>query len=194
SDSEREFEEGAGTEKKPFDYFHVNSVTVDDDGSLLVSARNTHAVYNLDRDSGEVLWTLGGPGSDFEMPSDAYCAWQHDAHRRKDGTITLFDNQSSPTLGESSRGLRLDLDPEAGTVEVVDEFLPPEPRISANQGNFQELDNGNVVLGWGARPSFTEYTASGDVVRDGTIGADSHYRAYLSEWEATPLTPPSAVL
>src|SRR5215208_4063254 len=29
----------------PFDYFHVNAVDVDDDGNLLISARNTWAVY-----------------------------------------------------------------------------------------------------------------------------------------------------
>lgn len=194
TESERAFDEGAGTEDEPYDYFHGNSVTVDDDGSLLVSARNTHAIYNLNRDSGDVNWTLGGPGSDFDMPDDAYFAWQHDAERSADGALTLFDNQSSPTLGESSRGLRLDVDPEAKTVEVLDEFLPPVPRIAANQGSYQELENGNVVVGWGALPSFTEYTADGEVVRDGTVGADSNYRAYLSEWTGMPMEPPAAAM
>ena len=194
TESEREFEDDAGTEDKPYDYFHGNSVTVDDDGSLLVSARNTHAIYNLERETGEVNWTLGGPGSDFDMPEDAYFAWQHDAERSADGALTLFDNQSSPTLGDSSRGLRLDVDPEEKTVEVIDEFLPPVPRIAANQGSYQELENGNVVLGWGALPSFTEYTADGEVVRDGTVGADSNYRAYLSEWTGMPTEPPAAAM
>lgn len=194
TESERAFDDGAGTEDEPYDYFHGNSVTVDDDGSLLVSARNTHAIYNLDRTAGDVNWTLGGPGSDFDMPEDAYFAWQHDAERSADGALTLFDNQSSPTLGDSSRGLRLDVDTEEMTVEVLDEFLPPVPRIAVNQGSYQELENGNVVLGWGALPSFTEYTADGEVVRDGTVGADSNYRAYLSAWEGAPAEPPAAAL
>jgi hypothetical protein len=29
----------------PFDYFHINSIEVDSDGNLLVSSRNTWAVY-----------------------------------------------------------------------------------------------------------------------------------------------------
>ena len=48
------------------------------------------------------------------------------------------------------------------------------------------------MIGWGALPSFTEYSADGEVLRDGTVGADSNYRAYLSEWEATPTEPPAA--
>ena len=192
TDSEREFEDDAGTEDKPYDYFHGNSVSVDDDGSLLIDARNTHAFYSVDRESGEVNWTLGGKSSDFAADEDLYFAWQHDVERAPDGTITLFDNQSSPTLGDSSRGLRLDVDTDDMTAEIVDEYLPPVDRIAANQGSFQELENGNVVLGWGALPSFTEYTADGEVVRDGTVAADSNYRAYLSEWEATPSEPPAA--
>jgi outer membrane protein assembly factor BamB len=50
-----------------YDYFHINSIDVDHDGNLLVSARNTWSVYKLERKSGEVLWRLGGKNSDFEM-------------------------------------------------------------------------------------------------------------------------------
>src|SRR5215212_9070058 len=42
------------------DYFHINSIDVDHDGNLLVSARRTSCVYKIDRESGEVLWRLGG--------------------------------------------------------------------------------------------------------------------------------------
>src|ERR1019366_7379960 len=49
-----------------WDFFHVNSVGLDGDGSLLVFARSTHTVYKLDR-SGAILWRLGGKRSDFAM-------------------------------------------------------------------------------------------------------------------------------
>jgi hypothetical protein len=52
---------------KPYDYFHINSIEVDDDSNLLVSARTTSTVYKIDRESGEVIWRLGGKKSDFEM-------------------------------------------------------------------------------------------------------------------------------
>ena len=74
------------------DYFHINSVDVDHDDNLLVSARETSAVYKIDRMSGEVIWRLGGKKSDFEMGPGARFAYQHDARRQPDGTITIFDN------------------------------------------------------------------------------------------------------
>ena len=193
TETQREFEDDAGTEEKPFDYFHGNSVTVDDDGSLLVNARNTHAFYNLDRESGEVNWTAGGPESDFELGDGVYFAWQHDVERQVDGSITMFDNQSAPTRGDSSRGLRLDVDIDEMTIEIITEYLPPVDRIAANQGSFQELADGRVVLCWGALPSWTLYAEDGEVLGDWTVAADSNYRAYFHEWTATPTAPPAAV-
>ena len=44
------------------DYFHLNSIDVDHDDNLLVSARETSTVYKIDRNSGEIIWRLGGRG------------------------------------------------------------------------------------------------------------------------------------
>jgi hypothetical protein len=52
---------------QPFDYFHINSIDVEPDGNLLISARNTCALYKIDRRSGEVIWRLGGKRSDYTM-------------------------------------------------------------------------------------------------------------------------------
>lgn len=186
-------EEQDGSKKKPFDYFHINSVTEDGD-ALLVSARNTHAVYRIDRATGEVLWTLGGSASDFEMTGNSYFAWQHDAQRQPDGTITLFDNESSPPIGEESRGLRLDVDTEAGTASVVTEYLPPDGRLAASQGNLQVRDNGNVVVGWGAEPFYSEFTADGELITDAELSGGDNYRAYRFPWTGQPTEPPTVVV
>ncbi|MGH2968040.1 MAG: arylsulfotransferase family protein [Solirubrobacteraceae bacterium] len=50
-----------------WDYFHVNSVEVDTDGNLIISARNTCALYKLSRTTGEIIWRMGGRQSDFRM-------------------------------------------------------------------------------------------------------------------------------
>ncbi|MDQ3638716.1 MAG: arylsulfotransferase family protein [Actinomycetota bacterium] len=90
-------------QRDAYDYFHINSIAEDADGNLLVGARKTSAVYKVDRGSGEVIWRLGGKRSDFEMGEGARFAFQHDARRQLDGTITLFDNKGAD-MGEPSRG------------------------------------------------------------------------------------------
>src|SRR5699024_5336150 len=50
-DDEDDDDAELGTQEQPFDYFHINSATLDGDGSILLSARHTHAVYQLDCDN-----------------------------------------------------------------------------------------------------------------------------------------------
>ncbi|MDN5805771.1 MAG: arylsulfotransferase family protein [Brevibacterium sp.] len=190
--SESTIKDGEGTEDDPFDYIHLNSVSEDDDGdSLLVSARNTHAVYQLDRKSADLNWVLGGSASDFEMGEGATFAWQHDAIRRDDGMITLFDNHAAPRLGDT-RGLRLDVDEDSMKATVDTEYPAPDDRSSGSQGNLQELDNGNVFIGWGSEPYYSEFTNEGKLLYDATFTGGSNYRAYRFDWQATPSAPPTA--
>lgn len=200
ADSEVTIEEDsdeAGTRDAPFDPVHVNSVTEDGAGALLVSARNTHAVYRVLRPSGRVDWTLGGADSDFAMQDDATFAWQHDAERQPDGTITLFDNQAAPQIGERSRGLRLDVDVAAGSASVVTEYLPPpdDPdRLSESQGNLEQLDDGTVLIGWGSMPFYSLYDADGRLLSDSELAGGISYRAHLADWEGRPAEPPRLVI
>ena len=123
TESRHVLDEDGGTRAEPYDYIHLNAVSLDGDDGFLVSARNTSTVYRLDRESASVDWRLGGHSSDFEIDGDAEFAWQHDAHRRADGTITLFDNQSEDDAGWS-RGLRLAVDEDAMTASLVAQYTP----------------------------------------------------------------------
>lgn len=196
-----------GSQDKPFDYFHINSATVDPtDDHIIISGRHTHAVYKLDRDTGEIIWALGGPSSDFDLPEDAVFAWQHSAARDEDGTLLLFDNHvREPDADESSRGLRLELDEAAMTAEVVTEYAPPEHRPSGWMANTQQLDSDNVFIGWGNQPYFSEYTREGELVYDvchgdacyeddDIEGGGGSYRAYKDSWEGHPTTDPDVVV
>ena len=176
----------------PYDYFHVNSVEKEPDGNFLISARNTSAVYELDGMTGDVLWRLGGKKSDFEMGPATTFWWQHDARRRADGTITLFDNGAAPPREKQSRALQLRLDMNAKTATLVQAHLSPDRVLAGSQGNMQLLGNGHAFVGWGAIPRVTEFDGDGNVVFDATFsdGADS-YRAYRFPWSATPTTRPA---
>jgi Arylsulfotransferase (ASST) len=177
----------------PYDYFHVNSVDVDTDGNLLVSARNTHAIYKLDRRTGAILWRLGGMRSDFAMEPGTRFAWQHDARRRPDGTITLFDNEAAPQAGPQSRGLVLRLDMKRMRATPVRQLVHHPRLLAATQGNMQLLPDGHYFVGWGARPYFTEYDATGRrVLLDARFGYRANsYRAYRLPWTGHPRDRPA---
>lgn len=182
----------------PFDYFHINSVEVDNDGNLLVSARRTHAVYKIDRETGEVIWRLGGKESDFEMGEGTRTRYQHDARRREDGTLTIFDNGGTATY-EESRGIVLDLDEDAMTASLVREYTHPDGLLAVNQANMQTLPNGNVFIGWGWEPVHSEFTRDGELLFSASLspganmGAES-YRAYRFPWNGRPADEKPAVV
>jgi hypothetical protein len=180
------------------DPFHLNSVALDVDGHLLVSARHTNAIYKLDRRTGAVLWRLGGKRSSFAMQPGAAFALQHDARRRADGAITLFDNVSEDpnARGKASRGLALTLDHRAKSASMAQEWEHPAALLSPTQGSMQNLDGGGAFVGWGGQqPYFTEFAADGRTVFDARFVRDDveSYRAYRAPWRAHGSGRPSVV-
>ncbi|HZL54576.1 MAG TPA: arylsulfotransferase family protein [Solirubrobacteraceae bacterium] len=162
-----------------WDYVHLNSIAVDSDHNLLVSSRNTHTIYKIDRRSGEVIWRLGGKHSDFAIASDATFAWQHDARRQPDGTISIFDNG----YGGASRALLLSVDEAGRRVSRRRSFTRPAPTFANSQGNVQMLPSGNVFVGWGAQPYVSEFAPSGELIFDAQLGSRYiSYRAYRAAW------------
>ncbi|MFN8222295.1 MAG: arylsulfotransferase family protein [Gaiellales bacterium] len=182
------------------DYFHLNSVGVDHDGHLLVSARNTCAVYKLDRKTGAVIWRLGGKRSDFALGPGAAFGYQHDARRHQDGTITLFDNAAfapgpSGALGPTSRPIRLSLDLPTMVATLVEEYRGVGDRVAFAMGNLQQLPDGSVMVGWGTVGSQTELGRDGTVRWDAAFAqGTATYRAYRSRWVGSPTDPPDATI
>jgi hypothetical protein len=175
----------------PWDYFHVNSVDVDTDDHLLVSARNTWAVYKVHRRTGAVIWRLGGKRSDFALGGGARFAWQHDARSREGGrAISIFDN------GETrSRGLLLSLDTKRMRASLAREYVHHPSLHARKLGSMQLLPNGDVLVGWGTDPHFTEFSAGGAVRLDGTLPhGGENYRTLRYPWVGRPPDAPAARL
>jgi hypothetical protein len=169
-----------------FDYFHINSVALDTDGNLLVSARNTWAIYKINRHAGQIMWRLGGKRSSFKMGRGTRFAYQHDARRQPDGTITLFDNGAEPKIHPQSRAIALRLDMKTMRATLVREWTHPQRLLAGSQGNMQTLPNGDPFVGWGAQPNLTEFAPDGRVLFDAALAApDTSYRAYRFPWNAT---------
>ena len=176
-----------------YDYFHVNSIAEMPDGQLLVSARNTWALYKIDRASGKIVSRLGGKRSDFTFGAGARFYWQHDARPHGASAISVFDDGSSPAEERQSRGLLLDVSSTRKHVSLRQAYQHPAAFLAANQGNVQVLADGRVFVGWGNQPYFSEFAPGGELLLQGELPFGYHsYRALTYDWEATPAEAPAA--
>ncbi|PSR88676.1 ASST-domain-containing protein [Coniella lustricola] len=206
-----------------WDFFHINSIQKSRDGNYLVSARHMHSIYLINSKTGEIMWTLGGKKNQFteldagdaSQSGDSLLsfAWQHHARFLPDteDEITFFDNHALTTKQQCekdcSRGVHVRFDfanPETPTVQLLHEFRHPQSLQAQSQGSVQPLNDGtgNVFVGWGRCPSFTEHTADGEAVMDVQFSpwhtshnseALDNYRAYRMNWKAEPITIPDVM-
>jgi hypothetical protein len=187
-ESYRELPENPGM---PFDYFHINSIDVDSDNTLLISSRTTFAVYKIARDTGRVVWQLGGKRSSFEMGPGTWMRYQHDARRQSDGTITVFDN-GGVQKDDKSYGLVLDPDENEMIVTLLREYGHPEGRVGAVMGNLQILPNGGAFIGWGSDPLFSEFSSAGKLLFSASFPPKvNSYRAFRFPWSGQPDDDPA---
>ncbi len=176
----------------PYDYFHINSVDLQPEGNLLLSARNTWALYELNGQTGQVQARAGGKHSTIKMGSGTLTAYQHDATALPGGLVSVFDNGGTPNVHPQSRGIVVALNPQKGTETLVAEYEHPSALKAGSQGNVQSLADGGLFLGWGAEPWVSEFNSSGQLLFDARMpGKDESYRAYRFEWNGTPGGSPS---
>ena len=66
------------------------------------------------------------------------------------------------------------------------------PLAAGSQGDIQTLENGNVFIGWGAEPYFSEFSASGQLLYDAHMhGTYQSYRTYRFAWTGAPSDAPA---
>jgi arylsulfotransferase ASST len=181
---------------KPYDYFHINSIDVQPGGDMLIDARNTWAAYDVDARTGQVRWRLGGRRSSFRLGPGTATAYQHDARRQADGTITFFDNGATPAVHRQSRAIDVRLDAGAKTATLVRQAVHPRtPLVAGSQGNVQQLPGGAWMVGWGEVPYVSEFSAAGALLFDAHLPATyESYRAYRLAWSGRPTDRPALAL
>ncbi len=180
-----------------YDYVHPNSLALDRDGNIWMSARHTWSVYKIDRVTGALYWRLGGKRSNFDMGDGTSFSWQHDVLPLGNGLVSLFDNgASAPGVAsrDRSRGVELRVDEQAMEVSLEHDYDNPQGALSLSQGDFQRLPNGDYFAGWGSVPEYTEFGPKGDVKLDVNInGGSASYRAFRVQWTGRPAERPAVV-
>jgi len=177
----------------PWDYVHINSVDPRGGEEVLLSSRNTWTIYDVDKRSGAILWRLGGDRSSFSLGPGTHFYWQHDAEFQPGGLISVFDNGSDPPKEKQSRGLLLDPNLATHKATLVKQFTnPTHTLLASSQGDTLSLSAGDWLLGYGGLPNFTEFSSSGQVLLDGSLGLNvQDFRTYLDEWSAQAAGAPS---
>jgi hypothetical protein len=144
----------ANLTRSRIDYTHINAIDMDADGNILISSRNLCEITKIDRETGEIIWRLGGEQSDFtfvgenEANAPTYFANQHSVRKLENGNIMLFDNGNlhSPRY---SRAVEYALDEQGMTATLVWEYRHDPDIFARTRGTIQRLPNGNTLIGWG---------------------------------------------
>jgi hypothetical protein len=169
------FGSGRGFSTPTGDPYHCNAVDVDPTGTqVLVSMRNTSAVYDIDKATGKILWKLGGNANvnDGEQyinvvndPETEFYG-QHDARFQPNGDISLFDDHTGQP--GAARGIEYHVDTTAGTATPDFEYADPDGTSSSATGSFRRDADGGNVIGWGdhSGSGFTEVDDNGNVLLD----------------------------
>jgi hypothetical protein len=177
----------------PYDYFHINAVNWDEDGNIIINARNTWTTYKVDRRTGQVLWRLGGKNSSFTLGDGVAFAWQHDPEPVDRTTLRIFDNEAAPAVLPTSRVIWVERNVHDHTATLLRSIVHPDGLLAGSQGNSQALEAGHTFVGWGATGRFSEFDAAGSLLFDASVPASwDTYRAYRNVWHAAPDASPTA--
>ena len=176
------------------DYVHMNSIAIDYDGHIITSSRHLSEVTKIHRETGDIIWRLGGENNQFAFINDAYgLSYQHDARpvEGHPGRYTIFDNGNyhGPSF---SRAVEFELDTDNMIATKVWEYRHTPDRFTWWMGNAQRLANGNTFINYadGSLPKAVEVTPEGEIVYEGDFTDYTHcYRAFRFEWDSPAPRP-----
>ncbi len=178
------------------DLVHANSVEPDEKGNLIVSGINAEFIFKINRQTGDVLWVLGGIKNMFSFvgaDSTEAAGWfdGHAPRLLENGNLLFLDNNDRGEK-KSAHVCEWKLDEENLIAELVWEYIPDPAIQSVTRGNANRLPNGNTFIGWGAAsengsPVCSEVTPEGQVVFELYWNQDlSSYRAFRQTVDTLP--------
>jgi hypothetical protein len=158
-------------------------------------------VYEISKQTGQVLWRMGGKQDDFNLVSDhptwQFC-YQHDVRSHGAGVLSVFDNGSTEPRCRPhvARAELFAYDVNTMTVQRVTNIssrsVSPDGAgyFASALGDAQRLHNLDWLISWGMVPHITEVGPTGEVKFDMTLSFRT-YRAIRRVWQADPLSLPA---
>lgn len=95
----------------------------------------------------------------------------------------------------------MSLDTTKMTCTLLKQYALPFPGTTTNvsstsQGDTQILDNGNIFMGWGSQPFYSEFSSDGTLLMQAQFGSivpglAQNYRAFKANWTGNPDSTPA---
>jgi len=167
------------------DYVHANALEIDYDGNILLSSRHLSEITKINRETGKIIWRLGGKNNQFTFINDSIgFSYQHAIRRTKSGTYTLFDNGNYHTP-PFSRAVEYKIDDYEKTAKLIWEYRNSPLSFSPALGYVDRLDNGNTTVSWGMSDhTFSEINTLGQKVYEFKFNEGIYsYRIIRNKWK-----------
>lgn len=152
------FEDGT-TDIGAADYAHINAISKDKNGDILVSFRNIGMV-KINYETKEIMWIMGRNRNDIvglDIKDIPYL--QHDVRYLTDGSFTIFDNCGCPE--DYSRVCRYWIDDETKTLIQAKTYNSKFPRsVALGYSELVDEDNDVYDITYGfcaGAPALEEY-------------------------------------
>ena len=191
-------------------YVHANAIEIDTDGNILLSSRHMDEITKIDRQTGDIIWRLGGVNNEFTFLNDSldfqhsiptpFC-YQHDIRRLRNGNITIYDN-GNYKHPKYSRMVEYHLDELNMTATLTWEYRDSLFNHSPWMGNVQRLQNENIIGAWNMTDFPTTIIEVGqDCTKTFELSIEEYfddnnnkrgvwiYRAFRFDWEGTADKP-----
>jgi hypothetical protein len=172
---------------------HMNAIDIDEDGHILLSSRHMCEVTKINRQTGAIIWRLGGVNNQFQFIDDTLQGFsgQHTIRSLGGGHYTIFDNGNlhNPHV---SRAVEYVLDTNAMTATLFWGFRDTPDKSSYYMGNVQRLPNTNTLINWALSdlPKLTEVRTDGSKAFEmNFVDQWECYRVHRFPWEGMALRP-----
>lgn len=137
-----------GSSEPIYDWTHANSLVLSEDGSAwYLGVRHFDAILKVDRASGDLLWVLGGPYSDFEFEdTDSMFNHQHFS-QMTDDTVLVFDNGTHRSP-QRSRVAEIHFDQETMKATLTWQYGGQTDLYVPLLGDADRLSDDEVIVSW----------------------------------------------
>ncbi len=167
------------------DMVHFNSLEIDADSNIILSARNLDEITKIDHITGDIIWRWGGENNQFTfIKDDRGFSRQHDIRQLSNGNFTIFDNgvYHSP---QYSSIVEYTMDEQNKIVTLVNRYSHNKV-FSRTRGDIQELPNGNKLISWGelSHPAITEIKPDNSIEYEMSFGGNyMRFHTYRFQWQ-----------